>query len=57
MSDETIRTPDTTATGDAPIFLKTELGAGHHGPSGRYETWKDEAFTLAFVLDQVGISA
>jgi oligopeptidase B len=42
---------------DAPIYLKTELGAGHHGPSGRYETWKDEAFVLAFLLDQVGISA
>ena len=45
-----------TATGDAPLFLKTELGAGHHGPSGRYETWKDEAFVLSFALDQVGIT-
>ena len=45
-----------TTTGDAPIYLKTELGAGHHGPSGRYETWKDEAFVLAFVLDQLGIT-
>ena len=44
-----------TSTGERPIFLKTELGAGHHGPSGRYGTWKDEAFVLAFVLDQVGI--
>jgi oligopeptidase B len=46
-----------STTGDAPIYLKTELGAGHHGPSGRYETWKDEAFVLAFVLDQVGITS
>ncbi len=45
-----------TAIGDAPLFLKTELGAGHHGPSGRYESWKDEAFVLAFVLDQMGIA-
>ena len=45
-----------TATGGAPLFLKTELGAGHHGPSGRYESWKDEAFVLAFVLDQLGIT-
>jgi oligopeptidase B len=45
-----------TATGVAPLFLKTELGAGHHGPSGRYEAWKEEAFVLAFVLDQVGIA-
>jgi oligopeptidase B len=45
-----------TAIGVAPLFLKTELGAGHHGPSGRYESWKEEAFVLAFILDQVGIS-
>ena len=40
----------------SPVYLKTELGAGHHGPSGRYESWKDEAFVLAFVLDQMGIT-
>jgi oligopeptidase B len=45
-----------TATGAAPLFLKTELGAGHHGPSGRYESWREEAFVLAFILDQMGIS-
>jgi oligopeptidase B len=45
-----------TVTGDAPIYLKTELGAGHHGPSGRYETWRDEAFVLAFVLDRLHIT-
>ncbi len=45
-----------TSTGGAPLYLKTELGAGHHGPSGRYESWKDEAFVLAFILDQVGIT-
>jgi oligopeptidase B len=43
-------------TSDAPVYLKTELGAGHHGPSGRYEAWKDEAFVLAFLLDQLGMS-
>jgi oligopeptidase B len=46
-----------TTTGDRPIYLKTELGAGHHGPSGRYETWRDEAFVLAFILDQLGIAS
>jgi len=45
-----------TATGDSPIYLKTELGAGHHGPSGRYEAWRDEAFVLAFVLDQLRVT-
>jgi len=47
----------TVAKTDRPIYLKTELGAGHHGPSGRYETWRDEAFVFAFILEQVGITA
>lgn len=42
------------ATSDRPIYLKTEMGAGHQGPSGRYDAWKDEAFVFAFVLDAVG---
>lgn len=41
--------------GARPIYLKTELGAGHQGPSGRYDAWKDEAFTFAFVLDALGL--
>jgi oligopeptidase B len=39
----------------AQVLLKTELGAGHQGPSGRYDAWRDEAFVLAFVLDRVGL--
>ena len=42
-----------TATGTRPIFLRTEMGAGHHGPSGRYGVWRDEALVLAFVIDQL----
>jgi oligopeptidase B len=38
------------STGSAPIVLRTELVAGHGGPTGRYETWRDEARTLAFIL-------
>jgi oligopeptidase B len=38
------------ATGSAPIVLRTELGAGHGGPTGRYEAWRDEARTIAFIL-------
>jgi oligopeptidase B len=37
-------------TGSAPIVLRTELGAGHGGPTGRYDAWRDEARTLAFIL-------
>ena len=39
-----------TSTSDRPLVLRTELGAGHGGPTGRYEAWRDEARTLAFLL-------
>ena len=32
-------------------LLKTEMGAGHGGPSGRYDAWKEEAFVNAWILD------
>jgi oligopeptidase B len=38
------------------VLLKTELGAGHGGPSGRYEAWKEEALVYAFVLDALGLA-
>jgi oligopeptidase B len=38
-------------TGSRPILLQTDLGAGHGGPSGRYDSWRDEAKVLAFVID------
>ena len=41
------------STGDRPILLKTEMGAGHGGPSGRYDAWRDEAFVLGFLIDQL----
>ncbi len=39
-----------TATGDGPLLLKTEMGAGHGGPSGRYDAWREEAEVLAFFI-------
>ena len=45
-----------TAAGDAPILLRTELEAGHGGPSGRYDAWRDEARTLSFVLWCMGLT-
>jgi oligopeptidase B len=44
------------STSGRPVLLKTELGAGHQGPTGRYAVWRDEAQTLAFILDAVGIT-
>jgi oligopeptidase B len=40
--------------GSGPFLLKTEMGAGHGGPSGRYDAWRDEALVFAFLLDVVG---
>ncbi len=37
-----------------PQVMKTEMGAGHAGPSGRYDRWRDEALVLTFVLAVVG---
>jgi oligopeptidase B len=37
------------------VLLKCELGAGHSGPSGRYDAWRDEALVFAFILDALGI--
>jgi len=38
------------------LVLKMEMGAGHSGPSGRYDAWRDEAFVLSFLLDQLGLA-
>ncbi|KQW33167.1 MULTISPECIES: S9 family peptidase [Pseudomonas] len=39
-----------TKTDDNPLLLKTELGAGHGGMSGRYQGLRDVALEYAFVL-------
>jgi oligopeptidase B len=38
-----------------PVLLKTQMGAGHMGPSGRYESWREEAFVMSFVLAELGL--
>ncbi len=45
-----------TAGGDGPFLLWTDLGAGHGGPSGRYEAWREEARILAYILWAVGLT-
>ncbi|GAB4364499.1 MAG: oligopeptidase B [Elainellaceae cyanobacterium] len=37
------------------LLLKTNMGAGHAGASGRYEHLKEVAFDYAFLLDQWGL--
>jgi oligopeptidase B len=41
---------------DPDIVLKTEMAAGHGGVSGRYKAWHERAFTLAWVLDRLGLA-
>ena len=38
-------------TNDRPLLLKTNLGSGHFGASGRYEYLKETAIEYAFLLD------
>lgn len=46
-----------TGTGHAPLLLKTHMGAGHAGSSGRYGHLEDRALDYAFVLDVLGMGA
>ncbi len=41
-------------TGDAALLLKTNMGAGHGGSSGRYDALRETAFDYAFLLTQLG---
>jgi oligopeptidase B len=43
-------------TDDNVLILKTNMEAGHGGPTGRQESWKEIAFMYAFLLDLVGIN-
>jgi oligopeptidase B len=44
-----------TAERGTRVLLRTEMGAGHGGPSGRYDAWRKEAEIFAFLLDAVGL--
>ncbi len=41
-------------TSTEPIVFRCEMGAGHAGVTGRYESWRHEARTLAFILSRLG---
>jgi oligopeptidase B len=43
-------------TDNNTILLKTNMGAGHGGSSGRYDRMKEVAFDYAYALTQVGIT-
>jgi oligopeptidase B len=41
---------------DAQVLLRMEMGVGHGGPSGRYDSWREEAFLMAWVLERLGLT-
>lgn len=41
--------------GESLLLLKTEMGAGHAGPSGRYHRLREIAFEYAFFLDRLSL--
>lgn len=38
------------------ILLRTYMGAGHAGPSGRYDALREKAFEYAFLFDALGVA-
>ena len=45
-----------TKTDSNPLLLKTNMGAGHGGASGRYDALRETAFSYAFMLWQMGLA-
>jgi len=39
------------ATATGRVLLKTEMSAGHGGVSGRYSSWRERAWELAWIID------
>ena len=44
-----------TRTNDATLLLRTNMGAGHAGKSGRWGSLHEDAEEFAFVLTQLGV--
>jgi oligopeptidase B len=44
-----------TRTDHNTLILKTNMGAGHGGASGRYDRLHEAAFDYAFILNEVGV--
>lgn len=42
--------------GASDVLLKCEMVAGHGGVSGRYNSWRERAFELAWILDVLSLA-
>jgi len=42
-------------TADHLLMLRTNMGAGHGGASGRYDALEERAFEYAFILESLGV--
>ena len=51
-----LRATDPSGAGRPQVLLRTEMSAGHGGVSGRYRAWHDRAFSLAWILDRMGLA-
>jgi len=45
-----------TKTDNNIILLKTNMDSGHGGATGRYDSYKEYAFELAFIMSRIGIT-
>ena len=45
-----------TMTGGGPVLLRTNMGAGHGGASGRFDRLDEVAIAYAFALWAVGLA-
>jgi oligopeptidase B len=43
-------------TDDNRLLLRTNMGAGHGGASGRFDFLREIAFKYAFMLDVLGVT-
>lgn len=43
-------------TNDEPLFLRTNMDAGHGGAAGRFDRLEEVALTYAFALETVGLT-
>ena len=45
-----------TKTDANPLLLKTNIGAGHGGKSGRFDSLREDAEEVAFILAAMGMA-